>query len=332
MRRREFIASLLVAASLRQARAQQPAKVFRIAVVTLGIPIAEITDTSNPFYRAFFHELRRFGYIEGRNLIVERYSPERPTVEMARDVLRSKPDVIFSIGQWVRIFKPLTTIPIVATLGDPVGLGLVASLAHPGGNITGVSVDAGPEVEIKRLELLKDAFPQASRVGVLAAGFYLSELVRGGLSREQFQEAAQRLGLLLLAPRLEGTLQETEYRRMFEVLAQEHADALFVGGEPESWGHRRLIVELAEKYRLPTIYPYREYVEAGGLMAYSVNLVELWTRAAECIAQILNGASPGDIPIYQAAKFELVLNLKAARALGLTIPPTLLARADEVIE
>jgi len=332
MKRREFIAGLLAAASSRQARAQQPAKVHRIAVVTLGIPIAEITETSNPFYRAFFHELRRFGYIEGRNLIVERYSPERPTVEMARDVLRWKPDVIFSIGQWVRILKPLTTIPIVAILGDPVGLGLVASLAHPGGNITGVSVDAGPEVEIKRLELLKETFPQASRVGVLAAGYYLSELVRGGLAREQFREAAQRLGVLLLAPRLEGTLQETEYRRFFEMMAQEHADSLFVGGEPESWGHRRLIVELAEKNRLPAIYPYRQYVEAGGFMAYSVDFVELWTQAVGCIAQILNGASPGDIPIYQAAKFALVINLKAANALGLTISPPLLARADEVIE
>jgi len=317
---------------LRQARAQQPAKVHRIAIVTLAVPIAEITETANPFFRAFFHELRHFGYIEGRNLIVERYSAERPTVELARDVVRSKPDVIFSIGQWVRILKPLTTIPIVGVLGDPVGLGLVASLAHPGGNITGVSVDAGPGVQIKGLELLKQAFPQASRVGVLAAGSYLSELVRGGLAREQFREAAQRLGVLLLAPRLDGTLQETEYRRFFEMMAQEHADSLFVGGEPESWGHRRLIVELAEKNRLPAIYPYRQYVEAGGFMAYSVDFVELWTQAVGCIAQILNGASPGDIPIYQAAKFELVINLKAAKALGLTIPPSLFARADEVIE
>src|SRR5499426_654731 len=212
MKRREFIAGLLAAASSRQARAQQPAKVHRIAVVTLGIPIAEITETSNPFYRAFFHELRRFGYIEGRNLIVERYSAERPTVELARDVLRSKPDVIFSLGQWVRILKPLTTIPIVGVLGDPVGLGLVASLARPGGNITGVSIDAGPQVEAKRLELLKEAFPQASRVGFLAIRFYLSP--GRNPYREQQQVAAQRLGLLLLVPRSEGTLQETEYRRM----------------------------------------------------------------------------------------------------------------------
>src|SRR5262245_25622758 len=172
MKRREFIAGLLVAASLPQARAQQPAKVYRIAIVTLGLPIAELTETSSlPYYPAFFRELRRFGYIEGRNLIVERYSPERPTMELARDVLRSKPDVIFANWQWEFILKPLTNIPIVAILGEPVGFGLVASLAHPGGNITGVSVDAGPEVGAKRLELLKEAFPQASRVGVLATQF-----------------------------------------------------------------------------------------------------------------------------------------------------------------
>src|SRR5215510_15330274 len=170
MKRREFIAGLLVAASLRQARAQQPAKVHRIAIATLAFPVAEITETSSfPGWRAFFHELRRFGYIEGRNLIVERYSPERPTVELAREVLRSKPDVIFSIGrQWTWLLKPLTALPIVGLFVDPVGFGLVASLAHPGGNITGVSSDAGPEFEAKRLELLKEAFPQASRVGVLA--------------------------------------------------------------------------------------------------------------------------------------------------------------------
>src|SRR5215510_15375914 len=163
MKRREFIAALLVAATLRRARAQQPAKVHRIAYLTVALPIAEIAETSGvPYYRVFFQELRRFGYIEGRNLIVERYSVERPTVELAREVVRSKPDVIFANGLWEFILKPLTTIPIVALMGDPVGFGLVASLAHPGGNITGVS-DAGHEVSAKMLELLKEAFPQASR-------------------------------------------------------------------------------------------------------------------------------------------------------------------------
>jgi len=329
MKRREFIACLLVAASLRQARAQQPAKVHRIAIVTVAIPIADMTETSSfPYYRAFFQELRRFGYIEGRNLIVERYSVERPTVELAGDVLRSKPDVILAItNRWVKLLKPLAaTIPIIGMTADPVGSGFVASLAHPGGNITGVSVDAGPEIEAKRLELLKEAFPQASRLGVLNAQYGRSP------SWERIQEAAQRLGLVLLPHRLEGTLQETEYRRFFDVIAQEHADSIYVGIEPESLVSRRLIVELAEKNRLPAIYPYRQYVQAGGLMAYSFDFVELWAPMAGCIAQILNGASPGDIPIYQATKFQLVINVKAANAIGLTVPPTLLARADEVIE
>ena len=332
MKRREFIAGLLVAASLRQARAQQPAKVYRIAIVTLAFPVAEITETSSfPGWRAFFHELRRFGYVEGRNLIVERYSAEGQTVELAREALRSKPDVIFSIGrQWTWLLKPLTALPIVGLFVDPVGFGLVASLAHPGGNITGVSIDAGPEVNAKRLELLKEAIPQASRVGVLAARFPGPGMSPYG---EQRQQGAQRLGLLLLAPRLEGTLQETEYRRFFEVMALEHADSLIVGStQLETWANLRLIAELAEKYRLPAIYPYRDYVEAGGLMAYAGDPVELFTRVAGCIAQILNGALPGDIPIYQATKFDLLINLKAANAIGLTIPPSLLARADQVIE
>src|SRR5262245_13362008 len=300
MKRREFIAGLLVAATLGHARAQQPAKIHRIAIVTVAVPIAEMTETSSfPFYPAFFRELRRFGYVEGRNLIVERYSVERPTVESAGDVLRSKPDVVLAItNRWVKLLKPLTaTIPIIGMMADPVGFGFVASLAHPGGNITGVSVDAGPEVWTKRLELLKEAFPQASRVGVLFARYGRS------LAWEQVQEAAQRLGLLLLAPRLEGTLQETEYRRFFEVMAQEHADSFYVGTEPESLVSGRLIVELAEKNRLPAIYPYRQYAQAGGLMAYSFDQMELWTRMAGCIAQIVNGASPVDIPIYQTRKF-----------------------------
>jgi len=304
MKRREFIAGLLVAASLRQARAQPPAKVHRIAFVTIAVPIAEITETSSLPFHQFFHELRRFGYIEGRNLIVERYSPERATVELARDVLRSKPDVIFANGPWLPILKPLTTIPIVAIMGDPVGFGLVDSLAHPGGNITGVSVDAGPEIVAKSLELLKEAFPQASRVGSVLTRFPYPGRSRSRF-REQLQEAAQRLGLLLLAPRLEAH-QETEYRRFFEVMAQEHADSLIVGAEFETWVHRRLIIELAEKNRLPAIYPYRDYVVAGGLMAYSPDDLDLWTRVAACIAQILNGASAGDIPIYQATKFQFL--------------------------
>jgi putative tryptophan/tyrosine transport system substrate-binding protein len=333
MKRREFIAGLLAAASSRPARAQQPAKVHRIAIIATALPVTDINETSSlRLYRAFFQELRRLGYVEGQNLIVERYSGEGRTEhfpELARIVVRSKPDLILATTNiWVQLLKPLTaTIPIVAIMGEPVAYGLVANLAHPGGNITGFSVDAGPEIGTKRLELLKEAFPSTSRVGFLArpgpAGNPYVKLLK---------EAARSLGILLLNPRLEGTLQETEYRRVFEAIAQEHADALYVGIDPENIANRRLIVELAEKNRLPTIYPYREFVEVGGLMAYAVDLLDMFTRVAGYIDQILKGASPGDIPIYQAAKFELVANIKAAKAIGVTLPPALVLRANEVIE
>jgi putative ABC transport system substrate-binding protein len=218
------------------------------------------------------------------------------------------------------------TIPIVGSMADPVGLGLVASLAHPGGNMTGISIDTGPEIETKRLELLKEASPRVSRVGLLSRPLPGSPYVKAR------QEAAQSLGILLVGPWPEGTIQEAEYRRVFEAMVQEHADALYVGSDPENTPNRRLIVELAEKNRLPAIYPYREYVEAGGLMAYAVDLVDLFTRLAGYIDQILKGASPGDIPIYQAAKFEFLINMKAAKAIGLTLPPALVLGADEVIE
>jgi putative tryptophan/tyrosine transport system substrate-binding protein len=332
MRRRDFIAGLLVASTVRHARAQQPAKVHRIAVINTASPVTEITETGSlRYFRAFFQELRRLGYVEGRNLIVERYSGLGQTehyAELARVVVHSQPDLILaSTNIWVQLLKPLTaTIPIVGTMGDPIGFGLVASLAHPGGNITGISVDAGPEIQTKRLELLREAFPPVSRVG------YLGRPLPGSPYFKLLQEAAQSMGISLVGPRREGNFQETEYRRVFEAIVQEHADALYVGNDSEHIVNRRLIVELAEKNRLPTIYPLREYVGAGGLMSYGVDLVDLFTRVAGYIDQILKGISPGDIPVYQAAKFELVVNVQAANAIGLTIPPALVLRADEVIE
>jgi ABC-type uncharacterized transport system substrate-binding protein len=334
MRRREFIAGLLVAASLRPARAQQSAKVHRIAVISSAVPVTDITETSSlRLWRAFFQELRRLGHVEGRNLIVERYSGDGRTeqyAEVVRDVVRSKPDLIFATSNiWVQHLKPMTaTITIVGLVGDPVGFGLVASLAHPGGNITGISVDTGPEIETKRLQLIREAIPRLSRVGVLISRWQWESPRAAAL-----REAAQRLGVLLVGGPLEGTIQEAEYRRVFEgMMQEEHVDALYVSPEAEHFANRRLIVELAEKNRLPTIYPFYEFVEVGGLMAYPVDLADIFTRAAGYIDQILKGASPADIPIYQAAKFELIINVKAANAIGVTLPPALVLRADEVIE
>ena len=334
MRRREFIVGLVVAAATGRARAQQAAKVYRIAIVSTAVPVAELTETGGVrAWRAFFEELRRLGYVEGRNLVVERYSGEGRTEhypEMVRDVVRRNPDLIHVSGNPLTLdFKAATTtIPIVAITGDPVVAGIVPSLARPGGNITGVSADAGPEIQGKRLELLKQAVPRVSRVGFLATRA-MWEAPPGAGTRE----AAPRLGISLIGPPLDGTIQEPEYRRVFAAMAQARADALVVSGDPENYANRRLIVELAEKARLPAIYWYREFVDLGGLMAYGPDLAQLWRHSAGQVAQILRGTKPGEIPYYRETnKFALVINLRTAKALGIEMPSSLLAQADEVIE
>jgi putative tryptophan/tyrosine transport system substrate-binding protein len=335
MRRREFIALVVGAAAQLPlvAQAQKSQEIRRLAIVNPANPVAELTETGNPRYVAFFKELRRLGYAEGQNIAVERYSGEGRTehfAELASEVVSRSPDVILTNRSLLVLnFKAATTtIPIVGLMADPVPWGIVESLARPGGNITGVSTDAGPEIWGKRLDLLREAVPGISKVGFLASrGVWESPIAMKAL-----QEAAERMGISLIGPPLEGTLQEQEYRRVFEGLARAHPDALIVGDQAENLTYRRIIIELAAKSGLPALYPYREQAEAGGLMAYAPELLDLFRRAAGCVAEILNGAKPSDIPIYLASKFELVINLKTAKMLGLTLSPLLLARADEVIE
>jgi putative ABC transport system substrate-binding protein len=212
-------------------------------------------------------------------------------------------------------------------MADPVRFGIVESLARPGGNITGVSTDAGQEIWGKRLDLLREVVPGTSKVGYLASRWnWESPIAIAAL-----QEAAERLGISLIGPPLEGP-EEQEYRRVFEALTRSHPDALIVSDSAENLTYRRIITELAAKSGLPALYPYREQATAGGLMAYAPDLLDLYRRAANNVRDILNGAKPSDIPVYLASKFELVINLKTAKMLGLPISPSLLARADEVIE
>jgi putative ABC transport system substrate-binding protein len=335
MRRREFITLLGSATAWPlAARAQQTDKVHRIALVHPSAAIAEMNETGDhPGYLAFFQALRRLGYVEGRNLVVERYSGEgriEHYAELVRDVVRLKPDLIFvASGPMLPDFKTATTtIPIVGLMGDPLLTGIVGSLARPGGNITGISVIAGSEIWGKRLQILLEIVPTASKVGLLASS-QTWKLPQGTVTT--LREAAARFGISLLGPPLES-IQQSEYRRVFEVMAGERADALIVGDQPEHSPNRRLIVDLAAKARLPTLYPYRVYFDVGGLIVYGSDFTGVYRRAADYIDQILRGARPGELPIYQETKFELLLNLKAARALGLTIPTSLLVRADEVIE
>ncbi len=312
MRRREFTAGMLLAAVPWSARAQLRAAKHRIAIFHPAIPTTLLTETGGgSAWRAFFSELRRLGYVEGENLIIERYSAEghhERYANLAQEIVTSSPDLI------------------VAFMLDPLKAGLVTNLAKPGGNLTGITLDAGIEIWGKRLEILKEAVPSTAKAAFLG--------MRDGWegSFGQFlRDAGGRLGISLISmlPQ-EGTPAEIE--RVFAEMGRQRPDAVLVSGEGDLYAHRQLIAELAQKNRLPAICPYRDYVDAGVLMGYTVDLAELLRRMADDVHKILHGAKPGDIPIYQATKFQLLINLKTAKALSLTLPPALLARADEMIE
>jgi putative ABC transport system substrate-binding protein len=330
MRRRDFTIGLLLAGGTRSVQAQEPAKQHRIAVIFSG-PVADIRDTGSRYWPAFFEELRRRGDVEGQTLTIERYSGEgRPEglAKLAREVTNRNPDLIVATTNPIALAVRAASgsIAIVWIGSEPVRVGLATSLARPGGNITGVTSDAGYEIFGKQLQILKEAVPSVSRVAYLTV-----TTVYGEQYRQLLKEMSQRLGISLTAMVVEEST-PSEYQRVFAEIAQEPPDAMIVSSIGNLLPHRRLIVDLIEKNRLPTIYPWRDYVEVGGLMAYESDFVELGRRMADDVHEILNGAKPGDIPIYQATKFDFVINLKAAKALGLTIPPSLLALADEVIE
>jgi len=310
--------------------AQQAGKVYRVGLIFTTSPVSEMAgpEPVHPLVRVFLHTLRSLGYVEGQNLVFERRSAEgkfERFTEIVAELVRLKVDVIVApnLPAALAAKNATTTIPIVmAIAGDPVGLGLVASLARPGGNITGLTSNTGPEIEGKRLELLKDALPRISRVAYLGM-----KTDWGGPLGESAKAAAKALNLTLL----HAQHAPNEYAGAFALIARQRPDALLVATSAPAYAHRRLIVEFAVKNRLPGMYGWREFVEAGGLMSYGASLSDLLRRAAGYVDKILKGAKPGDLPIEQPTKFELVINLKTAKALGLTIPPPVLVRADEVI-
>ena len=327
MRRRDFVTGLLLAAAIKRADCQEHAKPYHMAMVAGNYPTAAMTETGPA--QAFFQELRRLGYAEGPNLVIDRYSGEGQEErfdELAREVVRLKPDVIFAIAVPIALkLKAATaTIPIVGLVADPLGTGLVSKLARPDSNFTGVTLDVDVEIWGKRLELLKEASPNLSRVGIVTPEF--------NYYGPEVQKACQLLGCSVLNSPPEGPLQETEYRRVIAAMVQNGADALIVDDSDANTAYRRVIVELAETYRLATMYPLRAFAESGGFMSYGVDVADILRHAAGQVDKVLKGTNPREIPIYQATKFELVINLKTANTLGFTIPPSLLARADEVIE
>jgi putative tryptophan/tyrosine transport system substrate-binding protein len=333
MRRREFTASLLLAAAAMQSALAQPrATPARMALFHPALPTILLTETGGgSAWPAFFLELRRLGYVEGRNLIIERYSAEghhERYGDIVREIVSRNPDLIVTgTNPVVSAFRAATsTIPIVAFMVDPLEAQLVTNMARPGGNLTGITLDAGIEIWGKRLEMLKEAIPSITNVAFLGMrdGW-------DGSSGQFLRDASGRLGISLssMVPNM-GTTPEIE--RVFEAMMLKKPDAVLVSGEGDLYAHRKLIIELAEKNRLPMMCPYRDYLDAGGLMAYTVDLAELLKHMAGEVHQILNGTKPGEIPIYQPTKFELQVNLRTAKALGLILPPALLSRADEIID
>jgi putative tryptophan/tyrosine transport system substrate-binding protein len=325
MRRRTFIAGLGGAAVWPVvARAQQ--KPHRIAFVHSGIPAGQLTEAAGPFWvRRFYEGLRGLGDVEGVNLVVDRYSAEGRSdrfAAVAATVVAQAPDVIVvNLNDLVKAFAQATaTIPIVAIMGDPIAAGLLTNLAHPGTNLTGVSINAGLEIPGKRLQILKEAMPSATKVGYLSSQTWPS-----------FQELGKSLGITVIE-KLLPQVDEAHLNRAFADMTEQKFDAAIIDEGGSYLARRALIAQMAEQHRLPIVYPYRDYVEAGGLMAYAPDLGELAQRMAGDVHQILNGATPGEIPFYQPTKFELIINVKTAKTLGLEISTTLLARADEVIE
>ena len=333
MRRRAFLSVLCGAVWPLAATAQQSTNKKRLAIFSPSHLSAHLHEHSeSKFARALFPELRRLGWIEGQNLKVESYGREQNTSgpeALATEIVRSNPDVILVIGPGAVFFKKLTSrIPIVGVTGDPVKAGLAESLAHPGGNFTGVSVDAGLSIYGKRIALLREMVPTMSKLGCLALGLQWNGPIIGPAIRA----AAETAGLPLAVSLLEIGASEADYRAAIESISRDGANAVMVLPSPETFQNSTLIAKLLGDAKLPAIFSFTESVEAGGLMAYSFDLIELYKRVANNIDAILRGAKPGDIPIYQVTKFELSINLKTAKQLGLSIPLALVASADMVIE
>src|SRR5262245_20185496 len=328
MRRREFITLLGGAAAIPvAARAQQPEKISRVAFLANDPNIP-----AQPAGRAFLDGLRESGFIEGKNVIIERRFAEGRIEQYAAlvsELINWGPDVIVTGANDATLAAKRATsqIPIVMmNVYDPVGQGLVPSLARPGGNITGVVQDESAEIAARRLQFLKDAVPNISRVIVLIN----MDVPYATVEWKALERASQSLRLALQAIAVHRV---SDYADAFDNMTKERPDAVFIPiSAPLHFTNRRLIVELAAKRRLPTISNFREATEVGGLMSYGSVRTDRFRRAGTYVGKVLKGAKPDDLPIEQPTKFELVINLKTARSLGLEIPRELLVVADEVIE
>ena len=318
--RRAFLSTVSLLAGLREAYAQNTIAVHRIGL--LSVP---------PQYLAPFEEsLRTLGYVRGRNLIFEIPAVGTSIDTRARaaaELVRLNVEVIVTgPSRFIDVARKATeTLPIVMVYGDdPVGRGYIASLAHPGGNITGLAWEPAPEIVGKYVEFLAELVPRPSRIIVIVDSANPEVPFRNEIAN-----AARHRGISLQYAEVRAM---ADLPRVFETVISSRADAVVVFGGPALYSSRGNIADLARKKRVPTVYRYREGPEAGGLLSYGPNLLDSWRRAALYVDKILKGVKASDLPVEQPTKFELVINLKTAKALGLTIPPSLLARADQVIE
>jgi putative ABC transport system substrate-binding protein len=307
-------------------------KMRRLAIVNASRPVEQLMAAGgNSFYEAFHDELKQRRYIEGQNLVVSfwtaRGRADRDAV--AREVVASQPEIIFatsgaSIGP--HVMRATKTIPIVFYTSDPIASGLVSSLAHPGGNVTGMKSDTGPGMAGKRLQFLSEAIPTLARVAYLTPGW------KWEIDRPIIAKAAAQLGVTLTPFIVEQPVSEAAYRRAFAAIVNEHQDAVVPGRSNENNVHRALIIELAAKAKLPSIGYDLRWTEAGVLMSYGIDPAERGRRCAEYVVRILEGENPGDLPVQQPTVFEFIVNLKRAKALGLTLPPAILYAATKFIE
>jgi ABC-type uncharacterized transport system substrate-binding protein len=330
--RRMFMAgAITVLARSFAAEAQQSTKVPRVGVLLIASP------EHHPIARAQFTEfrtgLRERGYVENQTIVIEpRFAvdkAQRPQ-DFVAEFVRLKVDVIVvtSTPMALAAKEVTTTVPVVAVvMADPVKDGVVASLARPGGNITGLTF-LGPALVAKRLQFLRETVPGATHVAVLVhPGIYSEETMRG--MAEEAEGAAKSLGMRLQFVEARGP---NDFEKAFATMVTGGANALTVFPSPMVYAEHRRLVDLANAHRLPAVYPFREAVDAGGLMAYGTNIPGLFRPAATLVDKILKGAKPADLPVEQPTKFEFVVNLKAAKVFGLTFPSSVLARADEVIQ
>jgi putative ABC transport system substrate-binding protein len=316
-----WLVALVFLTSILPAEAQQPAKVYRIGYL----------GASGPFADAFEQGLRDHGYELGKNLVIE-YRSSAGNLDrlpaLAAELVRLNVDVIVTgiNPAIIAAMQATSTIPIVMYFGnDPVGAKLVASLAHPGGNLTGLSIDTGDEFLGKRLELMKEASGKLSRLAVL----YNSANVGHQLYLKNLETPARALKLALIPV---GYREPGDFENAFRTMTSKQADGVFLFSDGVSFGQRPLLASLAVKHRLPSGFPAKEYVEAGGLLSYGPDLLHISRRAATYVDKIVKGAKPAELPVEQPTKFELVINLKTAKQIGVTIPPNVLARADKVIK